>query len=88
MKQNSSFKLLLEGAQTPQEMWLRIFGGGDLTISIADEEDVEIEGEPKITIEQVEDVNTEDIDWDEIDPDDVDILLNDDEFDLDNLEIF
>ena len=88
MKQNSSFKLLLEGAQTPQEMWLRIFGGGDLTISIADEEDVEIEGEPKITVEQVEDVNTEDIDWDEIDPDDVDILLNDDEFDLDNLEIF
>jgi hypothetical protein len=76
MKQNTSFKLLLEGAQTPQEMWLRIFGGGDLTMSIADEEDVEIEGEPKITVEEVEDVNTDDIDWDEIDPD------------LDNLEIF
>ena len=84
MKQNTSFKLLLEGSQTPEAMWLQIFGGGVSTVSIEEEE------EPEVFVETVDEtVNVEEeINWDEIDPDDMDILLNDDEFDLDNLEIF
>lgn len=91
MKQNSSFKLLLEGTQTPQDMWLGIFGGGSLNVVLAeDEQIVEIESEdaPKVTIEEIEDIKSDDVNWDEIDPDEIDLALNDDEFDLDNLEIF
>jgi len=70
MKQNTSLKLLLEGSKTPEEMWLRIFGGGDSTITIEEEQ-------PEVVVETVDEtVNVEEeINWDEIDTEDIDIML-------------
>jgi len=81
MKQNTSFKLLLEGSQTPEEMWLRIFGGGDSTVTIEEEE-------PEVVVETVDEaVNVEEeINWDDVDTDDIDIMLDID-FDEDSIEI-
>lgn len=90
MKENASFKALLEGTQTPQDMWLSLFGGGSSAVVIEDEEEVveiESEGEPKVTVEEVEDVNLDDINWEEIDPEDIDIALSDEDFLEDNIEI-
>ena len=90
MKENASFKALLEGTQTPQDMWLSLFGGGSSAVVVEEEEEVveiESEGEPKVTVEEVEDVNLNDIDWDEIDPDDIDIALSDENFLEDNIEL-
>lgn len=83
MKQNTSFKLLLEGSQTPEAMWLQIFGGGVSTVSIEEEEE-----EPEVVVETVDEtVNVEEeINWDDVDTDDIDIMLDID-FDEDSIEI-
>lgn len=88
MKENSSFKDLLEGNKTASDLWLGKFG---VYAQVVEEEEevveIESEGEPKVTVEEVEDVNLDDIDWDEIDPDDIDIALSDEDFLEDNIEI-
>jgi hypothetical protein len=83
MKQNTSFKLLLEGSQTPEAMWLQIFGGGVSTVTIEEEEE-----QPEVVVETVDEtVNVEEeINWDDVDTDDIDIMLDID-FDEDSIEI-